>query len=75
MDIQANKIVLKDVDYEEHDSSSTLTKAILNSVQNLFFLNRFELKDISLQINDLDVTPGKITVAGSVTAKKSNILS
>jgi hypothetical protein len=61
---QENKIVLEDVEYYSDDSAnSTLAKALVDSTQEVLDLRNFELDEMTLQIERLNISNHKMTIA------------
>jgi hypothetical protein len=61
---QENKIVLENVEYHNEDSAnSAVTKALLDSTQEVLDLRNFELDEMTLQIEQLDISNHKMTIA------------
>lgn len=66
IDDNGNKIILEDVTYEdESKNDAKFAKALLDSTEELLDLRNFELEDMSLQIERLDVRQGKITMTAN----------
>lgn len=58
-----NKIVIEDVEYTSgKNETPELTQALLNSAEELLDLRNFELADMSLHLNKLDVQQGKMII-------------
>lgn len=71
IDANGNKIALENVEYPDgEEGNPELTKAIIESTEEILDLRNFELDEMSLQIDKLDVRKGKITIAGSALIRE-----
>lgn len=70
VDANGNKIAIKDVEYSDEDSNSELAKALIGSTEEILDLRNFELDEMLLQIDKLDVRKGKITIASSALIRE-----
>lgn len=58
------KIILQDVEYQNYQEFSfELVEALLDITKEVLDLRNFELNQVSLQIQRLDISPGKMIVA------------
>lgn len=63
---QGNTIMLEDVEYpNENNDNAELTEALLESTQEILDLRNFELDEMSLQVQRLDISQGKMIIAAS----------
>lgn len=71
LDADGNKIAIRDVEYPDgNNTNPELTKALLDSTQEILDLRNFELDEMSLKIDRLDVSQGKIIMAASAVIKE-----
>lgn len=71
IDADGNKIAIADVEYPDGENSNPeLTKALLDSTKEILDLRNFELDEMSLQIDRLDVSQGKIIMAASALIRE-----
>jgi hypothetical protein len=71
--IKANgsKIALKEVEYHHQEAAnSALATALLESTQEILDLRNFELEGISLQIQRLEVSQGKMIIAAKALIRE-----
>lgn len=64
IDADGNKITLNDVQYHNKEDAD-FAKSLLDSTEELLDLRNFELEDMSLQIERIDVRQGKITMTAN----------
>ena len=70
--IDSKETVLEDVHYlEEPELPSILTAAFIAQVNEVLNISKFEQQGISLQINQLDVTAGQVTLQAAVYIAQS----
>lgn len=62
LDADGNKIAIADVEYHDAENAA-FAQALLDSTKELLDLRNFELDAVSLKLNKLDVTQGKIVMA------------
>lgn len=71
IDANGNKIVLEDVEYGDNDTrDAEFAKALLDSTEELLDLRNFELDEMSLQIDRLDVRQGKMTMTAKALVEE-----
>ena len=71
IDANGNKIVLKDVKYGEGgEKDAGFAKALLDSTEELLDLRNFELEEMSLQIDRLDIRQGKMTMTAKALVEE-----
>lgn len=71
VDSDANQVVLKDIEYGDRQHHNVkLAQALIDSVQEILDLSNFDLKGIDLQVNRIEIMPGKIIIAGSAVVKE-----
>jgi hypothetical protein len=63
--------VLEDVQYQEgKEASPELTQALLDSASELLNLQNFELQGMSLQLKQLDIQPGRLTLEAKAQVRQ-----
>jgi LmeA-like phospholipid-binding len=71
VDASGQRILLEDVQYgEQQETSPELTAALLADANELLDLRNFNLKTMSLQVQKLDVQPGRLTIHGSAQVQQ-----
>lgn len=71
LDANGNKIAIKDVEsHNGEGKNSAFTKALLDSTEEVLDLRNFELEEMSLQISQLEVCPGKIIMAATALIRE-----
>ena len=66
-----HQVVLEDVQYQEgKEASPELTQALLDSASELLNLRNFELQGMSLQLKQLDIQPGRLTLEAKAQVRK-----
>ncbi len=58
-------VALEDVEYDEGEEVSPLTKALVDQTSELLNLSNFDLKGMSLRVKSLQVEAGKLTLEAS----------
>ncbi len=71
IDEQGNKIVIEDVEYPNGENTDPqLTEALLRSTEELLDLRNFELGKMTVHIDRLNISQGKITMAARTEIKE-----
>ena len=70
MEAGGNRVTLEDVQHEEGKDSPELTKALIDSAQELLDLRNFELEGMAMRFQQLDVQPGKLVLEADTHIEK-----
>ena len=69
LDANGNKIAISDIEYHNEDNAA-FAKALLDSTEEVLDLRNFELDEMSLKIDRLDVSQGKIIMAANAKVEE-----
>jgi hypothetical protein len=71
VNVNGNNIELEEITYPENkDYNPELTKALLDSTREILDLRKFELKEMSLKLNRLEVQPSKMILEADAVINK-----
>lgn len=70
MEAGGHRVTLENVQHEEGKDSPELTKALIESAQELLDLRNFELEGMAMRFQQLDVQPGKLTLEADTHIEK-----
>lgn len=70
MEADGHRVTLENVQHEEGKDSPELTKALINSAQELLDLRNFELEGMTMRFQGLDVHSGKMIIEANTKVEK-----